>query len=163
MLLRLAYLGITNVFALLRLIPVSDRDKDAEILALRHQLTVLQRQLDGHRLRFGPEDRAWLAALLHHLPRPDLRQLRLLVQPDTILRWHRDLLARRHAAKSRPRRRGRPPTVRSIRSLVLRLVRENPSWGYRRVHGELLTLGVEVASSTVRDGTRRCRRQSRPP
>jgi transposase InsO family protein len=71
------------------------------------------------------------------------------VQPDTILRWHRDLLARRHAAASRPRRRGRPPTVRSNRTLVLRLVAENPSWGYRRVHGELLTLGIAVAASTV--------------
>jgi putative transposase len=79
-----------------------------------------------------------------------LRNLRLLVlRPDTVLRWHRDLHARRHAAMSRPRRRGRPPTVRSIRALVLRLVRENPSWGYRRVHGELLALGVKVAASTV--------------
>jgi hypothetical protein len=68
MLLRLAYLGITNAFALLRLLPRSDRDKDAEILALRHQLNVLQRQLDGRRVRFHPADRAWLAALLHHLP-----------------------------------------------------------------------------------------------
>src|SRR5204863_6371723 len=67
----------------------------------------------------------------------------------TILRWHRDLLARRHAAASRPRRRGRPRTVRSIRALVLRLVADNPSWGYRRVHGELLTLGIKVAASTV--------------
>jgi hypothetical protein len=135
MLLRLAYLGITNAFALLRLLPRSDRDKDAEILALRHQLAVLQRQLDGQRVRFDRADRAWLAALLHHLPRPELGRLRLLVQPDTILRWHRDLLARGHAAKSRPGRRGRPRMVRSIRVLVLRLVRENPSWGYRRVHG----------------------------
>jgi transposase InsO family protein len=149
MLLRLAYLGITNAFAFLRLLPRSDRAKDAEILALRHQLTVLQRQLDGQRVRFDPADRAWLAALLQHMRRPGLRRLRLLVQPDTILRWHRDLLARRHAAVSRPRRRGRPPTVRSIRVLVLRLVRENPSWGYRRVHGELLTLGITVAASTV--------------
>jgi transposase len=78
-----------------------------------------------------------------------LHRLRLLVRPDTVLRWHRDLLARRHAAASRPRRRGRPPTVRSIRALVLRLVQENPSWGSRRVHGELLTLGVKVAASTV--------------
>ncbi len=149
MLLRLAYLGITNAFALLRLLPRSLQDKDAEILALRHQLTVLQRQLDGQRVRFEPADRAWLAALLHHLPRPALRRLRLLVRPDTVLRWQRDLLARRHAARSRPRRRGRPPTVRSVRVLVLRLVRENPSWGYRRVHGELLTLGIKVAASTV--------------
>jgi putative transposase len=83
------------------------------------------------------------------LPRPSLHNLRLLVQPDTILRWHRDLVARRHAVMSRPRRRGQPRTVRSVRTLVLHLVRENPSWGYRRVHGELLTLGVKVAASTV--------------
>jgi transposase len=149
MLLRLAYLGITNAFTLLRLLPGSDRDKDVEILALRHQLAVLHRQLDGQRIRFEPADRAWLAALLSTLPRPALQNLRLLVRPDTILRWHRDLLARRHAAMSRPRRRGRPRTIRSIRALVLRLVAENPSWGYRRVHGELLTLGIKVAASTV--------------
>ncbi len=149
MLLRLAYLGITNAFALLRLLLGSDRDRDAEILALRHQLVVLHRQLGGQRVRFEPADRAWLAVLLHQLPKPTLHRPRLLVRPDTVLRWHRDLHARRHAAASRPRRRGRPRTVRSIRALVLRLVRENPSWGYRRVHGELLTLGVKVAASTV--------------
>jgi transposase InsO family protein len=149
MLLRLAYLGITNAFALLRLLPGSDRVKDTEILVLRHQLAVLQRQLGGQRVRFEPADRAWLAALLNTLSGPALTNLRLLVRPDTVLRWHRDLHARRHAARSRPHRRGRPPTVRSIRALVLRLVAENPSWGYRRVHGELLVLGVKVAASTV--------------
>jgi transposase InsO family protein len=149
MLLRLAYLGITKAFALLRLLPGSDPDKDTEILVLRHQLTVLQRQLGEQRVRFEPAGRAWLAALLNTLSRPALKNLRLLVRPDTVLRWHRDLHARRHAARSRPRRRGRPSTVRSIRALVLRLVAENPSWGYRRVHGELLTLGVKVAASTV--------------
>src|SRR4051812_37026965 len=149
MLLRLAYLGITNAFALLRLLPGSDGDEDAEILALRHQLAVLHRQLGGQRVRFESADRAWLAALLSTLPRPALQNLRLLVRPDPVLRWHRDLPARRHAAASRPRRRGRPRTVRSVRALVLRLVRENPSWGYRRVHGELLTLGVNLAASTV--------------
>jgi putative transposase len=148
-LLRLAYLGIRNAFALLRLLPGGDRDKDIEILSLRHRLAVLQRQLDGHQVRFQPVDRAWLAALLHPLPRPTLRGLRLLVRPDTILRWHRDLHARRHAVVSRPRRRGRPRTLRSIRTLVLRLARENGSWGYRRIHGELLTLGIMVAPSTV--------------
>ena len=71
------------------------------------------------------------------------------MQPDTVLRWHRDLLARRHAARSRPRYPGRPRTVRSVRLLVLRLARENPSWGYRRIHGELLVLGIKVAASTV--------------
>jgi putative transposase len=149
MLLRLAYLGITNAFTLLRLLPGGDRDKDIEILSLRHQLAVLQRQLDGRPVRFTPVDRAWLAALLWALPRPSLRRLRLLVRPDTVLRWHRDLIARRHATLSRPRRRGRPRTLRSIRALVLRLARENGSWGYRRVHGELLTLGITVAPSTV--------------
>jgi transposase len=148
-LLRLAYLGVTNVFALLRLLPRSDHDKDTEILALRHQLGVLQRQLGDQRVRFQPVDRALLAALLHPLPRPLLRRLRLLVHPDTILRWHRELLARRHATMSRPRRRGRPRTLHSIRALVLRLARENNSWGYRRVHGKLLTLGIKVPASTV--------------
>ena len=66
-----------------------------------------------------------------------------------MLRWHRDLLARRHAARSRPKRPGRPRTVRSIRLLVLRLARENPCWGYRRIHGELLVLGIKIAASTV--------------
>ena len=97
MLLRLAYLGVTNVFALLRLLPVSDRDKDVEILALRHQITVLERQLGTTRPRFSPGDRAFLAALLHRLPRDLLGQIHLLVRPDTVLRWRRDLLAR-HAA-----------------------------------------------------------------
>ncbi|MDL4821115.1 integrase core domain-containing protein [Actinomadura opuntiae] len=149
MLLRLAYLTVANAFAVLRLLPMTDREKDAEILVLRHQITVLERQLDGARVRFTGPDRALLAALLHRLPRGVLRQTRLLVRPDTVLRWHRDLIAGRHAARSSPKRPGRPPTVRSIRALVLRLVRENPSWGYRRVHGELLVLGVKVAASTI--------------
>jgi transposase InsO family protein len=140
---------VTNVFALLRLLPVSDRDKDVEILALRHQITVLERQLSKNRPRFSPADRAFLAALLHRLPRNVLGQFRLLIRPETVLRWHRDVLARRHAARSRPGRPGRPRTVRSIRQLVLRLARENPGWGYRRIHGELLVLGIKIAASTV--------------
>ncbi|MEU5032410.1 helix-turn-helix domain-containing protein [Streptomyces milbemycinicus] len=128
---------------------MSDRDKDAEILVLRHQVTVLERQLGGDRVRFTPSDRAFLAALLHRLPLPVLRRVRLLVRPDTVVRWRRDLARRRHAALSRPKRPGRPRTARSIRILVLRLARENPQWGYRRLHGELLVLGVKVAASTV--------------
>jgi putative transposase len=148
-LLRLAYLGVTNALAMLRLLPMSDRIKDAEILALRHQIMVLERQLHGQKVRFTSADRAFLAALLHRLPRAVQRQIRLLVRPETVLRWHRDLIARRHARISRPKRVGRPPTVRSIRALVLRLARENTSWGYRRIHGELLVLGIKVAASTV--------------
>ncbi|GAA3812584.1 integrase core domain-containing protein [Streptomyces chiangmaiensis] len=93
--------------------------------------------------------RAILAALLHRLPRVQLRKLHLIVSPDTLLRWHRDLLRRQHAKASHPKRPGRPRTVRSIRALLLRLVRENPEWGYRRVHGELAALGIKVAASTV--------------
>ena len=107
--LRLAYLGVTNAFALLRLLPMSDRDKDVEILAVRHQLTVLHRQLGTERVRFDPSDRALLAALLHRLPRDVLHRGRLPVRPDKVLRWHRDLLARRHGHLSRPKRPGRPP------------------------------------------------------
>src|SRR3982074_1623584 len=79
---------------------MSDRDKDAEILALRHRLTVLQRQLGPERVRFAASDRAVLAALLHRLPRATLRQLHLVVRPDTVLRWHRNLVARRRRAVS---------------------------------------------------------------
>jgi putative transposase len=146
---RLAYLGVANTFALLRLLPMSDRNNDAEILILRHQLAVFQRQFGPARVRFAPSDRALSAALLHRLPRDVLKRLHPIVKPDTALRWHRDLIARRHAARSRPKRTGRPRTVRSIRALVLRLVHGNLQWGYRRVHGELLVLGVKVAASTV--------------
>jgi putative transposase len=110
-LLRLAYLGVTNAFAVLWLLPMGDRDKDLEILALRHQIAVLERQLGGQRVRFEASDRAFLAALLQHLPVQVLRRMRLLVRPDTVLRWHRDLVAGRHAARSRPKRGGRPRTV----------------------------------------------------
>jgi transposase InsO family protein len=146
-LLRLPYLALTSVFTLIRLLPTSDTNKDIEILMLRHQLGVLQRQIDKPRL--APLDRAFLAALLHRLPRLHLRQLHLIVSPDTVLRWHRDLLRRRHAKASRPKRPGRPSTRRSIQALVLRLARENPNWGYRRIHDELAVLGIKVAPSTV--------------
>ncbi|MEU9187071.1 hypothetical protein AB0D14_21505 [Streptomyces sp. NPDC048484] len=127
MLLRLAYRGVASVFALLRLLPVSNQDKDAEILALRHQITVLERRLDRDRVRFAPSDRVFLAALLHRLPRGVLRRARLLMRPDTGLHWHRDLVSRRHAVLSRPGRAGRPRTVRSIRVLVPPLARGIPA------------------------------------
>ena len=92
MLLRLAYLGVTNALAMLRLLPMSDWAKDAEILALRHQIMVLERQLSGAKVKFTPADRTLLAALLYRLPRTVLRQIRLLVRPETVLRWHRDLV-----------------------------------------------------------------------
>lgn len=86
MLLRLAYLTVTNAFAMLRLLPMSDGDKDVEILALRHQITVLQHQLGNERARFTPGDRAFLAALPHRLTSEALHRVRLVVRPDTVLR-----------------------------------------------------------------------------
>ncbi|MEU7894106.1 hypothetical protein AB0B45_14715 [Nonomuraea sp. NPDC049152] len=92
MLLRLAYLAAANAFAALRLLPMGDQDKAIEILALRHQVAVLERQLGADsRLRLAPGDRTFLAALLTSLRREVLRRLRLLVRPDTVLRRHRDL------------------------------------------------------------------------
>ena len=90
-----------------------------------------------------------LADLLVPLARATLRRLRLLVSPDRVLRWHRDLIKRRHASASANRGPGRPRTVASIRRLVLRLATENPSWRYRRIHGELALLGIAIAASTV--------------
>ncbi|MFF1640805.1 hypothetical protein ACFVXA_24895 [Streptomyces sp. NPDC058246] len=145
--LGLSYPAVSSVFALMRLLPMSDVDKYIEILMLRYELVVLQGQFD--RPRVTPADRAFLAPLLHRLPRLKLRQLHLIVSPDTVLRWHRDLRRRRHAGASRRKRPGRPPTRRSIQPLVLRLARENTSWGYRRIRGELAVLGIKVAPSTA--------------
>jgi hypothetical protein len=126
-LVRFAYLAVSRAFAALWLLRMSDREKDVEILALRHQLAVLQRRLGNQRPRLRPEGRVLLAALLVPLARGTLRRLRLLVSPDTVLRWHRDLMKRRHARASVNRGPGRPRTVASIRRLVLRLAAENSS------------------------------------
>ena len=122
--------------------------KTAEILILRHQLTVLQRH-QARRPKLTWADRALLATLASVIPRARRRGLRLLVTPDTILRWHREIIRRRWAARSMRGKTGRPATRRNIQALVLRLARENPGWGYRRIHGELAGLGVKVAASTV--------------
>jgi transposase len=150
-LVRFAYLAVSHVFAALRLLRMTDRDKDIEVLALPHQLTVLHRQLGDQRPRLRPEDRALLAALLVQLAHATVRRFRLLVSPDTVLRWHRDLVKHRRARVSVRRRGGRPRTVASIRCLVLRMAAENLAWGYRRIHGELALLGVAIAPSTVRE------------
>jgi transposase len=85
------------------------------------------------------------------IPKPRRQGLRLLVTPDTIVRWHRGIVRRRWAARSMRGTTGRPAARRNISTLVLRLARENPAWGYRRIHGELAGLGVKVAASTVWD------------
>lgn len=136
-LVRFAYVAVSHAFAALWLLRMTDRGKDAEILALRHQLVVLSRQLGDQHPRLRPEDRVLLAALHVPLARAALRRFRLLVGPNTVLRRHRDLMKRRHARMSVNRGPGRSRTVASIHRLVLRPAAENPWWGYRRIHGEL--------------------------
>src|SRR6266536_3161220 len=138
MLLSFAYLAFSAVLRLL----VSGRSsafaKDVELLVLRHQLVVLGRQQRRPSLR--PADRALLAALARLLPAG--RRHRLVVTPQTLLRWHRELVRRKWA---QPRRAaGRPPVDGQLRELVLRLARENPGWGYPRIAGELLKLGLRL-------------------
>ena len=143
--LRFAYLAVLRVFGWFALLARSDRSKDAEILILRHQVAVLERQVKTPRMSWA--DRAVLSALARLLPRAHLRHLRLLISPRTLLRWHADLVRRRWAY---PRRApGRPPTAQAVRALVLEMARDNPAWGYRRIHGELTALGYIIAPSTV--------------
>ena len=148
MCLRFVFLLITRVASWLQLSRHEEAWQTAEILILRHQLAVLQRQ-QPRRPDLNWADRALLAVLLSVIPKARRQGLRLLVTPDTILRWHRDIARRRWAARSKRGRTGRPATRRNIKALVLRLARENPEWGYRRIHGELAGLGVNVAASTV--------------
>ena len=137
-------------FVFLLIMRLSRREetwKTAEIFILRHQLAVLQQQPRRPKLNWA--DRALLATLLAVIPKARRHGLRLLVTPDTILRWRRDIARGRWAARSKRGKTGRPTTRRNIRALVLRLARENRGWGYRRIHGELARLGVGVSASTV--------------
>jgi putative transposase len=142
MCLRFVFLLTIRLTAWLRLARREEAWKTAEILLLRHQLAVLQRQ-QPRRPKLNWADRAFLAALLSVIPKARRHGLRLLVTPDTILRWHRDIIRRRWAARSRRGKTRRPATRWNIRALVLRIARENPGWGYRRIHGELAGLGQE--------------------
>jgi putative transposase len=128
MCLRFVFLLITRLAAWLRLSRWEETWKSAEILILRHQLAVLQRQ-ESRRLQLNWADRALLTALLSVIPKARRHGLRLLVTPDTILRWHRDIVRRRWAARSMHAKTGRPTTCRNIKALVLRLARENPRMG----------------------------------
>ena len=142
MALRLLYLSFCQLLGWLLLLARRSATKDAELLMLRHEVAVLRRQVARPQLDWA--DRAVLAGLSRLLPRW-VWQGRL-VQPTTLLRWHRDLVRRRWTY---PHRRGRPGVALEIRDLVLRLARENPTWGYRRVHGELCRLGYKIGASTV--------------
>jgi putative transposase len=145
MLLSLAYLVVRT---LLRLLVPHGRDeaaKDLEIVVLRHQLRVFRRQ--SKRPRFRPCDRAFLSAAARRLPRT--RWARFLVTPRTLVRWHRELV-RLKWARYRKRRMGRPPLPAEVRELILRLAKENPRWGYKRIQGELQKLGIRVSATAIR-------------
>src|SRR3954452_364841 len=132
-----------RVLSWLVLLARSGAAKDVEILVLRHEVAVLRRTDQPPTLTWV--DRALLSAVARLLP-TQLRGLRL-VSPRTLLRWHAQLVARRWTC---PRRTpGRPAVTQGVRDLVLWMARENPRWGYRRIHGELVGLGHPIAASTV--------------
>ena len=143
--LSLVYVVVCRLFELVVLLGRRERSKELEILVLRHELSILRRQAD--RPRFEPRDRLLLAALSQMLPRRSWQAF--VVRPETLLRWHRRLIANHWTYPHR--RPGRPPIGGEVRELVLRLARENASWGYVRIAGELRKLGIDVSATLVRN------------
>jgi putative transposase len=141
---KFVYLMVRNLFALVWLLARPRRSKEFEILLLRHELAVLRRR--PGRPRLTRADRALFAALSRVVPRTAWTNLS--VKPDTLLRWHRQFVARRWSYAHR--KAGRPPLERSLRALIVRLARENPHWGYKRIVGELKGLGISVSATSVR-------------
>jgi putative transposase len=141
--LRLVYLIFSHLLSWLTLLPRASSSKDVELLVLRHEVTVLRRTNPRPRLNWA--DRALFTALIRHLPTV-LRRHRL-VTPATLLRWHRQLVTKKWAY---PNHSGRPPLDPTIVALIERIARENKTWGYQRIQGELLKLGHRVGASTIR-------------
>jgi transposase len=143
MALRLIYLVFSRLATWMLLLTRTDTTNAIEILVLRHQLAVLQRGTPRPQLNWA--DRALIAALARLLP--TRRRRGLLVTPATILHWHRRLVTRRWTTRSTQP--GRPPIPAGLRALAIRMASENPTWGYRRIHGELAELGYRIGASTV--------------
>jgi putative transposase len=144
-LLKVFYVLTCRILGLIVVLFRSDQATVAEVLVLRHENAVLRRH--AGRVRYEPADRAWFAALARIVSRRRWSEV-FPVTPATLLAWHRRLAARKYDRSGR-RKPGRPPTTPGIKRLVLRLARENPVWGHRRIQGELLKLGIAVAPSTV--------------
>ncbi|MGH3277106.1 MAG: hypothetical protein ACRDNZ_22605, partial [Streptosporangiaceae bacterium] len=138
-----AYMLARGLLGCLVVLARREACKDAELLVLRHENTVLRRQIG--RVRYQPADRLWLAALL--VPRYRHGEV-FAVTPATLLAWHRRLVRRKWDYTNR-RGPGRPSTAAAIRKLVIRIAADNPAWGHRRVQGELVKLGHPIAASTV--------------
>src|ERR1039457_6204562 len=143
--LKISYLLMRWLFGLVVLVFRGDQAKDAELLVLRHENVVLRRT--AGQVRYEPADRAWFAALAPFIPRR--RWARIFpVTPATLLAWHRRPAARKYDTSTR-RRPSRPKVIRSIDRVAIRLARENPLWGYRRIHGELTKPSGTVAPPAV--------------
>ena len=138
------YLVVRKLLALVVITGRSERSKELEILVLRHELGLLR--LQSGRPRLEPADRALLAALSRLLPRRVWPAFS--VKPETLLRWHRQLVARRWTYPQR--KPGRPRLARPRQDLIVRLARENPHWGYQRIAGEIKRIGLAVSATTVR-------------
>jgi putative transposase len=139
------YVLACRLFELVVLLGRAERSKELEILVLRHELSILRRQVK--RPQFAPRDRLLLAALSRVLPRRSWQAF--LVRPETLLRWHRRLVAKHWTYPHRAP--GRPPIDGEVRELILRLARENGGWGYLRIVGELRKLGIDVSGTLVRN------------
>ena len=153
MLLSFGYAVTCVLLDLLRARAPPGQAQAVELLALRHEVRVLRRQVK--RTRWRAADRLLLAALSRCAPRAEW--WRLPVRPETLLRWHRDLVRRKWAVFGPRRGPGRPALAPEVQNPILRLARENPRWGYQRIRGELLKLGHAVAATTVQPVLRRHR------
>jgi putative transposase len=145
MFVSIAYVVVCRLFALVLLLARSDRSKELEILVLRHELAIVRRQ--APRPRLTDADRLVLAALSRVLPHRTWHAF--FIRPETLLPWHRRLIARRWTYPHR--RPGRPPLDKEVREMILRLAQENGNWGYVRIVGELRKLGISVSATLVRN------------